>query len=182
MSIQNAARKAGVSENAWSRYEQGELMREDIAYKIAEAFGVDLGQIAPQLAALDPARISPIDLTIRAVGIASAGDGSIIFEENELGETERVGEDIIAYEVDGNSMAPVVLNGQRILLDRKATVRDGDIALVHLKDGRQFCKRYFYDEDAKMIVLQPQNQETARPIVIKESDISQIYKVIGTLF
>jgi len=108
LSLVEAARKAGISDNAWSRYEQGELMREDIAYKIAAAFGVELGHIAPQLAALDPARISPIDLTVRAVGVASVGDGSIIFEENELGETERVGEDIIAYEVDGNSMAPIV--------------------------------------------------------------------------
>jgi len=45
MSLQAAGQKAGISDDSWSGYEQGKPMREDIAYKIAAAFGVELGQV-----------------------------------------------------------------------------------------------------------------------------------------
>ena len=48
-----------------------------------------------------------------------------------------------AVEVRGDSMAPVVLDGQRVIYDPDQFPQDGDLAFVRLNDGRQFIKRWW---------------------------------------
>jgi phage repressor protein C with HTH and peptisase S24 domain len=91
----------------------------------------------------------------------------------------ELGDDVFCMTAHGNSMEPVFHDGQKILLDRKASVKDHDLVVVRLDDGRVYCKRYF--ERGEHAVLESAQHENG-PILVKLGEIAEIYKVRGALY
>lgn len=79
-------------------------------------------------------------------------------------------------QVKGDSMVNVgILNGDYVIVDRKTTVNNGEIA-VALIDDSATVKTFYRESDH--IVLKPEN-DYMEPIICK--DVSIVGKVVGTL-
>ena len=78
--------------------------------------------------------------------------------------------DTYALEVRGESMIDDhICDGDVILLDRSAQVRDGDI-VVALVAGAETTLKRFYRESGEMVRLQPANS-ALRPILVPSKDV-----------
>lgn len=85
-----------------------------------------------------------------------------------------------AMDVDSDSMSPVALKGQTILYDASKDVRDGDLALVILKDGSQLFKRLFFSPKG-YVTLQSVNSMYP-PVIVEEDRVKDMHRVVGVWF
>ncbi len=70
----------------------------------------------------------------------------------------------------GDSMLPLIHNGDIVFVKKQSMVNNGEIAVVII-DDEATLKRVYQNED--MITLMPENREY-KPIMIKNSDIKNI--------
>jgi repressor LexA len=85
-----------------------------------------------------------------------------------------------ALEVRGNSMIDDhICDGDLILLERVAQVRDGDI-VVALVAGSETTLKRFYRESADTIRLQPANS-TLKPIIVPAKDVQIQGRLLAVL-
>jgi len=191
LSQRDAAERAGRGMTTWTRYESGARMRMDIVFQIAKAFGVTPQQVAPDIPvrgteagnAQPPVAVAThLTGEIRTEGVARASsDQSIVAEQPGDYETERFGDSILTLRVHGSSMEPVARDGQRIAIDTKASVGDGDLAVVHLHSGQMLCKRWFEDRALGVVVLESPNKKH-RPVIVRPEQVFEAYQVVGVLF
>ena len=187
-------RKLGVPESTYASYENRPTSRlpADFVENLVTLTGVSRpwllrgegemfapdGPAGPSL--LDLA--SPVSGTIENHGEAAAGVREDLVREMD-GEVYRtkLPEDLVSVAIRGDSMAPVVLDGQRVVFHKKAPVRDGDLALVRLNDGRLLCKRYYDEPKLEAVTLVSQNG-AERPLTVRHDDVLEAYKVVGVFF
>lgn len=85
------------------------------------------------------------------IGLASAGTG-VIAEEMIVGweavEDEYDNDNCFWLEVSGNSMAPKIDNGDRVLIQRDAEIESGCIAVVVVDDVEGFLKQVEFGENS----------------------------------
>lgn len=85
------------------------------------------------------------------IGLASAGTG-VIAEEMIVGweavEDEYDNENCFWLEVSGNSMAPKIDNGDRVLIQRNAEIESGNIAVVVVDGVEGFLKQVEFGENS----------------------------------
>ncbi len=81
----------------------------------------------------------------------------------------------VALEVEGDSMANKIDNGDLVLVDLHKTVKDGDIVAVRLKSGDQFIKRF--KRNNGHIILYSDNNKYL-PVTLKETEIEVMRKVV----
>lgn len=85
------------------------------------------------------------------IGLASAGTG-VIAEEMIIGweavEDEYDNDNCFWLEVSGNSMAPKIDNGDRVLIQRDAEIESGCIAVVVVDGTEGFLKQVEFGEDS----------------------------------
>ncbi|MFH2137475.1 MAG: LexA family transcriptional regulator [Candidatus Omnitrophota bacterium] len=85
-----------------------------------------------------------------------------------------------AIKITTNSMAPIVLKGQKVIYRKGDTVANGDLVLVTLKSGKNILKKYFKSHGNDLVTLQSLNvSEVCEPLIISEEKIRTIYKVVG---
>jgi transcriptional regulator with XRE-family HTH domain len=91
-----------------------------------------------------------------------------------------------AVEVRGDSMAPVILNGQRPIYDPETPPQDGDLAFVVMWDGRHFIKRWWKQADGSILLesigaRDPRVPKRPDPdLVVKEGEVKEAYQIIMT--
>ena len=89
-----------------------------------------------------------------------------------------------AIEVRGDSMAPVILDGQRPIFDPKQAPGDGDLAFVVMLDGRHLIKRWWKQGKGGILLESFGARDTRMPkrpdpdLVVREKDIRHAYKII----
>jgi repressor LexA len=117
-------------------------------------------------------RLRPAPIEIPLLGRIAAGAPVEAMEQREtLSFADFAGHgDTYALEVRGESMIDDhICDGDVILLDRSAQVRDGDI-VVALVAGAETTLKRFYRESGEMVRLQPANS-ALRPILVPSKDV-----------
>lgn len=179
---EQAARRAGISVRTWARAEEHERIGALAMSKICTAFGLrseELGMLpAPDLtSAARPASTTTVDGEVVSYGEMSGGVHPLVREDGEPYGIRLNGK-LASRVVRGNSMAPIVIDGQHVIFHVDATIRDGDLVVVRLRDGDWMCKRWY--RTPRGIVLQSEDRRES-PVVKEESEIAEAYKWAGTL-
>lgn len=149
MTLQQVVERVGTDTANLSRIERGEyLPRFDMLERLAAVFELRLTELltygdAPVQYA--EARDLPLG---RLRDVAALQDGTpVAGTAQTLG---RCGDRAFAIEIEDESMAPVFRAGDRCVVDPDVPAGDGDIALIHLADHRQYLIRTlrYYGPDA----------------------------------
>ncbi|MEO8659479.1 MAG: transcriptional repressor LexA [Bryobacteraceae bacterium] len=118
---------------------------------------------------------------IPLAGRIAAGVPVETFESNEkLQFSDFTGDDTFALQVRGESMIDDhICDGDYVLVERTASVRDGDIA-VALVNGAETTLKRFYREADGMVRLQPANA-AMEPIRVAQSDVQVQGRLLAVL-
>lgn len=111
-------------------------------------------------------------------GSASAGTGQFLFSNKELISLPKEQVPIEAdfcLTVSGDSMEPVLHNGDYIFVTKQNTLFNGNIGVV-IVDGESFIKKVFFENDKAR--LQSFNKKYKDIIVDNSSDFRIIGKVV----
>ena len=95
----------------------------------------------------------------------------VLFSQSERGLVVR-----------GDSMSPVVEDGQTVIYDTAARPRDGDLCVVRIKKGKDrgtYFRRY-QEVDARTVVLVSVARH-ARPIIVGKAD-AEFWLVTGAKY
>jgi len=86
-------------------------------------------------------------------------------------------ENLHAVRVHGDSMVPVALDGQHVLVSDKEA-ESGDLAVIECRDGRIIVKRISVtDHVVSAASLNPDPHY--KPIILKRSEIRRMRKIVG---
>jgi len=88
--------------------------------------------------------------------------------------------DCYAAQVNDDSMAPLACEGQTLLVSRSLPVRNGDMVIAQLADGRWVFKRYVLREGQHQ--LQSTNPVLGLPAVVLTEPPQQLHAVVGVVF
>lgn len=187
LSQKEAADKAGISQQQWSKLERGILDPDDSSSpaKIARAFGISLddllhgtfnAQPGPELRSFRPVPI---------VGDFRGGLENGYFEDREYpvghgeGFIDWPTRDPNAYaaRIVGDSMAPRIRHGEFVIVEPNAACRPGNDVVVKLRDGHKMCKRLLLDR-ADSFELGSINDAHKTLVVLKET-VESIQLVAG---
>jgi repressor LexA len=124
---------------------------------------------------------APVEMSLPLMGRIAAGHPIEALENPEtisLGDITR-SKDVFVLQVKGESMRDEhIVDGDYVLVEKAATVRDGEIA-VALVDGTEATLKRLYREGAT-IRLQPSNA-TMKPIMVPAKSVQVQGRVIGVL-
>lgn len=150
-----AARRLGLSRQSYSNYELGKRQADyEILLKMAEEFHVTVEELLGKaveksnIAAMmeDHFRMVPVFESVSAGFGAFADDYIVdyapfrIVSESEAAET-------IALRVTGNSMSPMIEDGDLIQVHKQESVDSGSIAVVLLDGEEGLVKKVVYGSD-----------------------------------
>ena len=82
------------------------------------------------------------------------------------------------FKVEGDSMNPRLKDGDWVLADLDSSVYSGDLAVVELNNGELMVKKFRQKGD--IVILENYNTDY-EPVVVKETDIKNLAKVISIL-
>lgn len=186
LSQQELADKIGVSKSAISRYESGAIgnMGLDKAQALVNALNLDplvlLGFVG-----LDGSELKPVDLStavkIPVVGSIPAGtpveaiedvvDYIDIPEDWVKGDAEFIGLD-----VKGDSMYPVMLDGDRVVIRLQPSAETGDICACYVNGYDATLKRVSLSPTS--ITLKPENPSYPPKTYTHPGEVTIVGKVV----
>ncbi len=182
-----------VSQSTLSRYFQNE--REwpvRILREVADKTGVTLDWLITGAAPKYPsgrggasraAESDPIYLTVAGRAAADDSGGAAVEFIHDEGEYIEIPPSIHVVEVHGNSMSPLLWDGQYALIDTEMAPREGDLAAVETRDGDTYIKRWHALPGTGDIILSSINNSDAQPPVrIPKDSIRQAYRIMGTWY
>ncbi len=196
MTAAELSRLSGVNEGAISQYRNGAYKASQRNLeKIAQALGVSIPWL---MGAVDdppqPATTGAALISFPVIAAVKAGyDGQA--REEYTGSLEsipaedlhgRSPEDFMVLRVNGNSMYPLLLDGDRILVERTTSVDSGSLAVVLYNGEEATVKRvrYVYGEDWLELIPQNPEYQTKRiegPDLEECRVLGRVLKLIRTL-
>jgi len=99
-------------------------------------------------------------------------------EDAERNQENRP-DNLVGFRVRGDSMEPIARDGQLVLIEKGAPVKDGDLAIVELKDGTRSFKRVH--RKGKQVILQPVNP-SHNADVVSTIEVAQMTRIWGVKF
>ena len=78
---------------------------------------------------------------------------------------------------NGNSMEPVIYNGENIFIKSMQSLDDGDIGVFDI-DGETTCKKFKYDSTTKTVILTSFNSEF-KPLIYSLKNYQDTFRIIG---
>lgn len=150
------ANDLGLNKNTFGKWKQGAMPLRSTQLTLAKYFGVSVDYLmgktnnpvphSEQIGNYRPYEkrgLRPV------IGWASAGTG-VIAEEMIIGwetvEDEYNNENCFWLQVSGNSMAPKIDDGDRVLVQRDAEIESGCVAVV-VVDGEGFLKQVEFGDN-----------------------------------
>lgn len=112
-----------------------------------------------------------------AAGFAILGDDSNMTSTVMKASKVPNGADEVV-EIKGNSMEPLIMNGEQIFIRHQPSVENGEIAIVAIIDDGITCKKVYYDDAEGTVTLESVNDEY-EDMVFPVEDIRIIGKVLG---
>lgn len=142
------ANRLGVSKSAVSMWVTGSAVpRMDKVQRITEILNCSINDLLVRPAGLD-VRPIPKQGMLPVIGIASAGKGIIAVEDvidYASADEQYCTEDYFYIQVSGDSMSPLINDGDLVLVHRQASVDSGSIG-VFIVDGEEgYIKKVQYD-------------------------------------
>ena len=123
---------------------------------------------------------------------ASCANGSVcVVEDYDIQEMKfptsyllnhlgiKCAKDVHAIVADGNSMEPLIKDGDILFITPFDTVRDGNIYIVNV-NGEIYCKKVYKNPITKGLILKGEN-EIAPKYEISENDMESV-KFMGEVF
>ena len=153
--------------------------------KIAQTLKVPVAALFGEVVAEDGApygRVREVALPIVGSVNAMEIDNNIIYEEEPSGEMVKFRSTECALVVHGNSMSPIVEDGQVVMFDRDTPPKDGDLCVAKIRKGKHkgvYFKRY-QDIGKGMVVLNSVGR-TGKPIAVRKTD-AEFYLVTGAKY
>lgn len=201
--LEEIGNEIGVSKATVQRWESGEIkdIRRGKLVDLAKALQVEPGYLMDwgkkpmsQPATAQPATAGAALVSFPVIAAVKAGyDGQA--REEYTGSLEsipaedlhgRSPEDFMVLRVNGNSMYPLLLDGDRILVERTTSVDSGALAVVLYNGEDATVKRVRYKYGEDWLELLPQNPEYP-PKRIEGPDLEEcrvlgrVLKLIRTL-
>jgi len=190
LSQRQIASKLGMTEQHLSNVVRGrQAVGVEMAAKVACAFGVSPGWLLfgeePDDGVAEPAAPYNRNKAIRLpiVGRASAGPNSnVVWDPIDPPEWHELPAGVRLIEVRGDSMRPLVWPGQKVIAaEAGGELRDGDLAVVELRDGRQLFKRWWAAGD-KVTLTSLRTDEPEPPLMVTARQVRRTWRIIGVLF
>ena len=123
------------------------------------------------------------DTKIPLISKVSAGNGLLV-EENIVDllpiPKELSKKCDFATFVDGNSMSPVIKNGDIVLIKKDCEIENGNIVIFSL-NGNSYIKKYHYNPFTKKISFISLNKEYKDIFVEETDELNIIGRVVGSL-
>ena len=197
--LEEIGNEIGVSKATVQRWESGEIkdIRRSKLVDLAKALQVEPGYLMdwgkkpmPKV----PATATTALVSFPVIGRVSAGyDGQALEEYTGAQEAipaedlrGRSPEDFMVLRVNGNSMYPLLLDGDRILVERTTSVDSGSLAVILYAGEEATVKRvrYVYGEDWLELIPQNPEYQTKRiegPDLEECRVLGKVLKLIRTL-
>ena len=194
MSQQEFADMLNTSKQVISRYELGQTTPKiSVAAKYCQKLGVNLdNMLNDEKSDYDISRgeydptVTKNVVTFPVIREMAAGHERMD-QENWSGDTVEIPvpylhgrppTDFIVLTISGNSMYPLYMDGDIVMILRQSTLnRSGDIGLVRYHDGSATLKKVEYGEGEDWMKLIPVNPEY-QPKIIKGEDVKR-YSIMG---
>lgn len=169
LSQAEVARRANISQPTYQGLETGKHKSTTKLMDIAHALGVRPEELTGDHPPADIATLVPgggVALReVPVVGTAQLGpEGYWVEEEYPVGHgPEAVAwptKDVNAYalRVEGDSMAPRIRHGERVIIEPNVEAIPGDEVLVRTVEGRSMVKIFLYERDGR-VYLESINRE-----------------------
>lgn len=164
---QEVADRLGVDKSTYCGYETGKRQPDVAKIKKLAAILRTSGDALLETATSQPATAGAALISFPVIAAVKAGyDGQA--REEYTGSLEsipaedlhgRSPEDFMVLRVNGNSMYPLLLDGDRILVERTTSVDSGSLAVVLYNGEEATVKRVRYKYGEDWLELIPQNPE-----------------------
>lgn len=170
----------GLNQPTYSRYERGKIPRMPDLTKIAHKFGLTPEKLLapmtpePPNARFEKASERPKTRLIPVVSFAAAGHArnyeDLANQLDEMVETDTRDENAFAIILEGNSMVPEFKPGDRVVFAPGLMPRNGDAAVVKLKDSEEILFKWFYEtgRNGELIKLVSENKDYEDVIIPRE--------------
>jgi len=166
-----AAEAFGVSQSNWSGIETGfRLPKADRLLKLARFLGCSMDYLMGGETAERP--------TILVHEAEEDGQGwSVAEEASPYGEP--LPRAAVGYRVSGDAFEPFARDGQVIVCDPEAEVKDGDVVVAETEEGRLSLRRLFLREKDIVLVKVGPDQS---PDIHTRRNLGQCLRVWGVRF
>ena len=154
--------------------------RQEVVYKFAERQLQEQNE-KPKVVQLpiieDDKEIEILSGHQSAAGFAILGDDSNMTSTVMKASKVPNGADEVV-EIKGNSMEPLIMNGEQVFIRHQPSVENGEIAIVAILDDGITCKKVYYDDAEGTVTLESVNDDY-EDMVFPVEDIRIIGKVLG---
>lgn len=177
---EDLAKQFGVTQQAIAKWESARALPESQTIAgLAEFFEVSSDFLLGITDSFYPA--GPFS-SVKIIGTVKAGYDALAYEE-DLGTAPAAVSDAEQYRylvVRGDSMAPLIREGDLALVRLQPVLQNGDLGVVIYNDGEATLKKYYYADGT--VVLKPFNDEY-ETITIQGRDLENLIifgKVVET--
>ena len=156
---QELAKYLKISPSAIAMYESGKRMPDyDLIIEIADFFNVDLNHIYEKKA---PNAVKVPILGYVAAGIPIEAITDILDYEEISPDMVKDGSEYFGLEIKGDSMEPIISNGDYVIVKRQPNCDSGQIAIVCVNGCEATCKKIIKQDNGILLVPFNQAYETA---------------------
>lgn len=174
----------GYDENKYTNittiYNELEPPRQKVVYKFAERQLQEQNK-KPKVVHLpiieDDEEIEILSGHESAAGFAILGDDSNMTSTVMKASKVPNGADEVVV-IKGNSMEPLIMDGEQVFIRHQPSVENGEIAIVAILDDGITCKKVYYDDAEGTVTLESVNDDY-EDMVFPVEDIRIIGKVLG---
>jgi len=156
MTLDELSKLVGVTRQTLSRYETGVInnIPSDMIERIATALHATPAQLMGWDEEDTPSKAAGVSVPVLGrvpAGIPLEAIECIIDYEEIPNEMARTGE-FFGLQIEGDSMAPRILNGDVVIVRKQFEVESGDIAIVMVNGDDATCKRVMHHENGLSLV------------------------------
>ena len=166
--------------NITSIYNELEPPRQEVVYKFAERQLQEQNK-KPKVVQLptieDDYEVELVCGHESAAGFAILGDDSNMTSTVMKASKVPNGADEVVV-IKGNSMEPLIMDGEQVFIRHQPSVENGEIAIVAILDDGITCKKVYYDDAEGTVTLESVNDDY-EDMVFPVEDIRIIGKVLG---
>jgi repressor LexA len=183
MSQLRLARQIGVPFQRVSEWERGVVSPSARYLKaIADALSVSLDWLLSGKGPVEGPERGESSFPVSHVPVYGTVPGGPPYDPGDPGVIEVIGvpaeysgRDVFGLIVKGDSMAPTLADGDRVLVARDVKPRDGLVVVVRLDAGEYTVKRL--RNQGKLLILSPDNPNF-QPLVLSPEDSCEVIGVV----
>ena len=182
MTLQELGDKVGMTRSAISKYELDRIpIKNNVLEKIAQALNVSpltlMGWDTEEDAlGTDTVEVDNLGAVAGGIPVDAIEDRCNKFSITEA--LARTGQ-FATFEIKGNSMSPMINDGDTVLVKYQPMVDSGDVAIIYMNDFQVTCKKVFFLNDGK-VKVQAYNEEVYGTKVYTKAELKEMnFRILG---